>query len=1134
MSWKFITNINTHLSEYISNTLPDTEKFQALVGYFYFSGFAELYQWLQDKKVEILVGMNTDMITYEVVELQRDFEWKGVANIRSNFIEKLTDQINLSDYFDTKEVKEWFDVFLRKIEDKTLELRQCKDPNHSKLYLFHYYPERSQNGQQPGMLITGSSNLTKPGLVGRYELNAEFRDKQTFEEWKAIFEELRDEATPITKGWEDDPLLVALKQKTRLQLPTPYECYIKMLHEYFEVNEEIETPHKINKDFKDVKYQVDAIKKGIQIIKQHNGVIIADVVGLGKSIIWSMIIHNLQKKENGTAVIIAKPHLVQQWKDYSDYFDLKAKVYSSGDLEKPLDDIENKLRNAPIVLVDEAHKYRNDDTKDYQLLDRICKWRKVILLTATPFNNAPSDVFNLVKLYEIPKQTTLQKGLNLWLKFKQLQKDYELIKKEQRANKKDKTISESERESVAEEIKQRAETIASEIRNLLAPFLIRRSRLDLLEIDEYKDDLKEQGYEFSASNPPKLWNFQVWSLEKIYVQTLDKLLSSADEDDLDSDEEDAIVADLKQRAFTTARYTPLLYIKKEHQESYKKTLEKSFGTNYVLITGRQKNMPDFIRRLLVSRFESSIYAFKKTLQNMHKVYDNIIKWTDEHNSFLLIRKWSLDDILKLEHNQDDDTENRFDRIELDEDSVDALGQDDATLSELTSSQQAKLEKSNGVEIKLDHMDPQFIDNLKKDKQFLAELYDEWSSIDDDPKLDYIQYQIDMIFEENQKDPNYKWRKIIIFSQYSDTIAYLETKLQERYRVISVTGWSKTQQHIKTIRENFDAGIDPSQQKDDFDILLATDAVSEWYNLHRAGVIINYDIPYNPTIVIQRAGRINRINKKVYPQLFVYNNFPSLIWQQHYWVEDISKLKISMINTILGNDSKTISDEEELCSYYAKLMQDYEKQEGKSRDNEYFNEYVAIKKNNPELFEKAIQLPNKIRVQRKQSDLEAIITFGKKGKYKQFKMVDKKDGTISPLSYENAFKYLKATAEEQGYDVSSDFYDYYHTLKSNLFVNDNTEDEANLSISKALGIIKNFESYFPSDYVYKLKKVLVEWWYDVKYYLTAIRAFKPATAEEQIKAFMKECTTDHLNQIILTMDSISQWDEMIIISEEFAQ
>ena len=78
---------------------------------------------------------------------------------------------------------------------------------------------------------------------------------------------------------------MAIKEKTRLQLPTPYECYIKMLHEYFEVNEEIDTPHNINKDFKDVKYQIDAIKKGIQVIKQHNGVIIADVVGLGKSIV---------------------------------------------------------------------------------------------------------------------------------------------------------------------------------------------------------------------------------------------------------------------------------------------------------------------------------------------------------------------------------------------------------------------------------------------------------------------------------------------------------------------------------------------------------------------------------------------------------------------------------------------------------------------------------------------------------------------------------------------------------------------------------------------------------------------------------------------------------------------------------
>jgi ERCC4-related helicase len=1135
MSWKFITNINTQLSEYITNTLPDTEKFQALVGYFYFSGFAELYNGLKEKKVEILVGMNTDMLTYEVVELQRDFEGKWIANIRSTFISKLTEQINKAEYFDTKEAKEWFDVFLKKIEDKTLELRQCKEPNHSKLYLFHYYPDRSQNGQQPGMLITWSSNLTKPGLVGRYELNAEFRDKQTFEEWKVIFEELRDEATPITKWWEDDPLLVAIKEKTWLQLPTPYECYIKMLHEYFEVNEEVSTPHQINPDYKDVKYQIDAIKKGIQVINQHNWVIIADVVGLWKSIIGSMIIHNLQKKEKGKAIIIAKPHLVPQWNDYKKYLDFDAEVYSSGDLTTPLDDIENKIRYAPIVLVDEAHKFRNDDTKDYQLLDRICKGRKVILLTATPFNNAPNDVFNLVKLYEIPKQSTLEKGLNLGLKFKELQKEYEFARKRRRNNKKDQSISEGIRIKTEEEITTLINEIAGKIRNLISPFLIRRSRLDLLEIEEYRKDLEEQWYDFSRSNSPRLWNFDVGALEQLYVETLDKLLASSNETQWNEDESvESQIAELKERPFTTARYTPLLYIRDDLKEQYQKILEKSFWTNYSLVKGRQMNMPIFIRRLLVSRFESSIFAFKQTLSNMQRVYGSIIERAEKHQSFLLIRKGNLDKILKLEQQDQDDAHIHFDPIELDDDSINALNQDDALFSSLTEAQKAKLEKSMWFEIKLQDMDPQFMQNLKKDQQFLSDLHNEWALVETDPKLDYIKMQIDSIFQENEINPDYKGRKIIIFSQYADTIDYLEDKLSSAYRVLSITWGTKNKHMLNTIAQNFDAWLVPSNRKDDFDILLATDAVSEWYNLHRAGVIINYDIPYNPTIVIQRAGRINRINKKVYPELFIYNNFPSLIGQQHYWVEDISKLKISMINTILGNDTKTISDEEELCSYYTKLMEDYEQQEGKSRDNEYFNEYVAIKKNNLELFEKAISLPDKIRVQRHSDDLNAIITFAKKGKYKQFKMADTTDGLVTSLSYENAFKYLRATNDELGKEVSADFYDYYHVLKSTLFVNDTSEDEANLTISRALGIIRNYESFFPTEYVYKLKKVLVEWWYDVKYYLSAIRDFKSATIEQQIRTFIEECPIDHLNRIIATMENINQWDETIIISEEFTQ
>ena len=79
-----------------------------------------------------------------------------------------------------------------------------------------------------------------------------------------------------------------------------------------------------------------------------------------------------------------------------------------------------------------------------------------------------------------------------------------------------------------------------------------------------------------------------------------------------------------------------------------------------------------------------------------------------------------------------------------------------------------------------------------------------------------------------------------------------------------------------IRQNFDAGYKVEDQKNDYDVLVATDAISEGYNLHRAGIIINYDIPFNPTRVIQRIGRINRVNKKVFEDLYIYNFFPTAI------------------------------------------------------------------------------------------------------------------------------------------------------------------------------------------------------------------------------------------------------------------
>jgi superfamily II DNA/RNA helicase len=139
------------------------------------------------------------------------------------------------------------------------------------------------------------------------------------------------------------------------------------------------------------------------------------------------------------------------------------------------------------------------------------------------------------------------------------------------------------------------------------------------------------------------------------------------------------------------------------------------------------------------------------------------------------------------------------------------------------------------------------------------------------------------------------------------------------RVFKYTGSDATLENKRIIKENFDAGW--PTQKDDYDMLIATDAISEGYNLHRAGAIFNYDIPYNPTRVIQRVGRINRINKKMFDQLYIYNFFPSAIGEQEVGTKSISTLKKAMIDALLGEDTRVLTADEELNSYFTRKMRE---------------------------------------------------------------------------------------------------------------------------------------------------------------------------------------------------------------------
>lgn len=145
-----------------------------------------------------------------------------------------------------------------------------------------------------------------------------------------------------------------------------------------------------------------------------------------------------------------------------------------------------------LIIIDEAHRFRNEYTQDYALLHNLCLGNKVILLTATPFNNQPADIYALIKLFQIPSRSTLKTVENLGAAFKDLIARYKVLREGQRTGK-----------ATENEIKSEINSIAKKIRSIISPLVVRRSRLDLLDIPEYADDMKQQNIQLVLPNDPE-------------------------------------------------------------------------------------------------------------------------------------------------------------------------------------------------------------------------------------------------------------------------------------------------------------------------------------------------------------------------------------------------------------------------------------------------------------------------------------------------------------------------------------------------------------------------------------------------------------------------------------------------------
>jgi superfamily II DNA or RNA helicase/HKD family nuclease len=589
MSSKFFTNEN-------ENTLLNKIKgvfehknihfFDALVGYFRASGYFRVRPFIEKAaEIRVLVGINIDEMIYDANNKGLLFTGNEEKSIDA-YIENLKKDIQSAKY--DKAVEDGMLQFIRDLIEGKVQIRVYPKQNlHAKIYIFR---EKEKHAHGYGSVITGSSNLTDSGLQHNFEFNVELREDADIEFATETFENLWGKSVEIGKEF-----IEKLKIETYLNDTfTPFEIYYKFLIEYFGRSVEYD-PNSLRdmpKKYKKLSYQADAVSDGYAKLEKHNGFFLSDVVGLGKTVVAAQIAknffyHNGFPDYLSKTLVICPPALYDNWNETFEEFCISDyKICTNGSLHKIRD-----AKKYDLVIVDEAHKFRNDAAEMYDTLQKICKTptrpnspgtrKKIMLVSATPLNNRPEDIANQVYLFQDKKDSTIEIS-NLQSFFAPKIKKYRELKKENDVRK------------MADGVKVLYDDIRKDI---IEPLTVRRTRTDLLENEAYRKDLDEQGIKFPVVKQPEKILYQLDDkLEFLYDNTLNTL-----RDEL-----------------SYYRYQAIKFLVPEKKKKYKNAELASLQLKHIMKT------------LLVKRLDSSFYAFRASLERFAQATANMVKMFDDN------------------------------------------------------------------------------------------------------------------------------------------------------------------------------------------------------------------------------------------------------------------------------------------------------------------------------------------------------------------------------------------------------------------------------------------------------------------------------------------------------------------------
>lgn len=679
--------------------------------------------------------------------------------------------------------------------------------------------------------IAGSSNFTAAGLRANLELNLGQYQPGVVQQVEGWFEDLWAEAEPYD---------LAAVYAARYEEYTPYLVYLRVLLERYgaELAEEAAETGRIHL----TRFQTDGLERARRILDRYHGVLIADGVGLGKTFLAGELLRDVIERNRQRALLIAPAALRDgTWARFNARFQLGVEVRSfeevtaDAQLGGDRSVLNAKVDDYSLVVVDEAHAYRSLDTGRAAALRRLLRGdppKRVVLMTATPVNNSLWDLYDLLSYFVGHDAVFAEAGIP--------------------------------------SLKRRFDLAAAEDPFTLKPDLlfdvldattVRRTRHFVKRY--YGADTVERadGSRVAIQFPTPHVAARTYDLDAVLPGFFDEFAALLDPDD-------------GAPALTMARYAPTTYRRAGRADA------------------REAALVGLVRSGLLKRFESSAYAFCRTLDTMVVAHEHFLEGLRQG------RLLDAEALGALAEAGEDDGDDRW---------ADLLG---------------AAERVDRAELDV----PRLTAAVRHDRDLLAGLRDRARAVTrkNDPKLKLLARELGVVARAAEEDgltpgEQRNRRKVLIFSYFADTVDWIVEYLRDevdrnralhayRGRIAAVRGTASwegvTRERAVYGFAPESAEAPPGQDEDRYDILVTTDVLAEGMNLQQAARIINVDLPWNPMRLVQRHGRIDRIGSP-HKDVNITCVFPDKHLERLLAIEDRIRRKLAQAAASIGLESAPI-------------------------------------------------------------------------------------------------------------------------------------------------------------------------------------------------------------------------------------